>query len=94
MALFNLIHDRKITIWERQRYNVEADTIEEATDILRKYVTQEDFNETHITPTQQEYLDNTTTVLEPEDNDGEETSTIMLDDGSMTMWSNGSEKVS
>lgn len=91
---FRLIHDRKITIWKRQHYNVSANTIEEAADILRKHVTQEEFNDGAITATKYEYLDDSITVLEPEDNDGNETSCIMADDDivkSEALWTNAQE---
>jgi hypothetical protein len=67
---FNFYLDRKVTIWVREQHSIEAESEEEAKkemiEAFKDNFCSESFDE-------QEWLLDTETMLEPEDNGGEST---------------------
>lgn len=92
MALFNLLHHTKETVWYEQRYNVEADTKEQAVQRLLEVINSEDERENqYVTRRDGDYLLETQYKLTPEENDGNDTEIIYMDNNDYTreeLWSN------
>ena len=86
MPLFDLFVDEKVTVWMRQRVEVEAATIQEAALKLAADTCVDVVSSWN-------YLLETTTNLDPLENGGQETRVILsaerAEDGSeLTLWSN------
>jgi hypothetical protein len=80
---FTLYYDTKETVWHRAKCKVKADTLEEATDKLRRVKTagiDDDIKsiEDDVYTYDNEYLLETSDIMTPEENDGQETEIILL----------------
>lgn len=72
MPEFQFAIDRKLSSWDRDRYIIEAETYEQALEVMTK-VFKDDSPEDYIEPDYVECLDGTIEDLDPEDNGGQAT---------------------
>lgn len=80
---FNI--DTKYSIWEREYIYIEAETLEDAKEIMRKKIDEDDYkNDVDYAET----LYDTQTPLTPESNDGYSTIEIYDDEGQI-LFENG-----
>lgn len=88
MANFKFYVDEKRTIWYRSNININANSLEEAKEIIKqKYKDNElDAFTTESGWEQMEYSD---TQLSPEDNDGWATEEVFCDENSELLIDNG-----
>jgi hypothetical protein len=81
---FNFYLDRKVTIWVREQHSIEAESEEEAKkemiEAFKDNFCSESFDE-------QEWLLDTETMLEPEDN-GESTAELFFEDTDKLLTTN------
>ncbi len=76
---FNFKSDRKVTIWHRSHYTVEAATKEEAIELMKKEFEDAEYPEDGVVNfSNGEFLFDTEEVLEPEDNGGQFTRELIL----------------
>lgn len=91
MKTFDLVLDRKCTIWEREYYKIDAETKEEALELLLKSSTggMEDYIEFEYSQTIYDTMENMTV----EENNGFSTEEISLRKGvakkEELLWQNG-----
>lgn len=71
---FDFVVDRKCTVWERTRFSIEAESLEQAKEILRNATDEERcelvYADSHY---ECEYLYETVEMMTPEQNDGDST---------------------
>ena len=79
MAIFELFEDQKVSVWRRTYYTLEADSLEEAVELVK--AGDEDCDECETIYETEEYLD-------PCDNDGEATQEIYEKKTLEMLWDN------
>jgi|GEM_PF-3380128 len=87
MPVFTFVVDEKITIWQRQKVDVEASTLDEAIRTVSEDTAGEGIVST-------EFLLETFSAIAPSDNEGYETRVILHEDVTADgfprpLWSNG-----
>jgi hypothetical protein len=89
MKTFNLYWDRKITTWERNKYAIEAETIEQAVEKLIELIEEDPFDEEEGF-IESETLYDANEYMAPEDNRGQRTEEILNGDSEIepALWKN------
>ena len=70
---FDFVLDTKMTIWSRQKFSIEAATLEEAKEIAKGLVQEGE----EIDPYDVDFIYETEEVMEPEQNEGHATIVLM-----------------
>lgn len=70
---FDFFVDRKCTVWERTRFSIEAETLEQAKEILRNASYEEREELIYADDYECETLHETTEFMTPQENDGQAT---------------------
>lgn len=91
MKKYNFYQDVKMTVWERQHFVIEADTLEEAKEKAAKYATMDVSAEENVICTS-EILYDTEELMTPEENNGMPTIEIYLSGEEKPFITNGDEK--
>ena len=86
MKVFNFFKDKKVTVWEREIYNIEAETQKEALDILLDAV--ENITDWELNP-QLETLYETSSDMSLEENNYNSTLEVIDNETSETIYRNG-----
>lgn len=91
MQKFNYYQDQKVTIWDRVKFTVEAETMEEADSIVKSFV---DFRvgideRTGVEALGSESLFDTEELIEVDENDGFSTIENYNDDSGEILSANG-----
>jgi len=87
---FDFYIDEKVTIWNRLKFTIEAETLEEAKEIA-VYTTTKEREEIEIYDS--ELLFDTLTELEPEDNLNNSTIELYCDEDDELLYDNGNEEL-
>jgi hypothetical protein len=87
---FDFYIDEKVTIWNRLKFTIEAETLEEAKEIAF-YTTTKEREEIEIYDS--ELLFDTLTELEPEDNLNNSTIELYCDEDDELLYDNGNEEL-
>ena len=87
---FEFYIDEKITIWNRLKFSVEAETLEEAKD-MAKFMTINDREDIDFDDTL--FLYDTMEVIEPEDNEGNPTLELYCDKDGEMLYDNANEEL-
>ena len=78
---FGFYQDVKVTVWQRQHFRIEAESIEEAREQAKRYTQFDVSYEDDIDVDEIEWLHDTEEFMTPEDNNGESTIEVYeLDD--------------
>lgn len=78
---FEFYQDVKVTVWQRQHFRIEAESIEEAREQAKRYTQFDVSYEDDIDVDEIEWLHDTEELMTPEDNNGESTIEVYeLDD--------------
>lgn len=78
---FEFYQDVKVTVWQRQHFRIEAESIEEAREQAKRYTQFDVSFEDDIDVDEIEWLYDTEELMIPEDNNGESTIEVYeLDD--------------
>lgn len=87
MPTFRFYKDKKMTIWDRSYFEIEADSLEEATKEAIEYASSEDYAPDNI-----ESMEDTMDEMTVEENHGDPTEELYIDDESGTqgdaIWNN------
>ena len=70
---FEFYQDVKVTVWQRQHFRIEAESIEEAREQAKRYTQFDVSFEDDIDVDEIEWLYDTEELMIPEDNNGEST---------------------
>ncbi len=70
---FEFYQDVKVTVWQRQHFRIEAESIEEAREQAKRYTQLDVSYEDDIDVDEIEWLHDTEELMIPEDNNGEST---------------------
>lgn len=70
---FDFVVDRKCTVWESTRFSIEADSLEQAKEILRNATYEERENLVWTGHAECELVRETTEFMTPQENDGQAT---------------------
>lgn len=86
MKTFNFYKDQKCTIWERAKFEIEAETYEQAVQIVKEM--EENPSMYDEIETRWEFLYETNEQITPEQNGYEATIEIFSDDTNETIFTN------
>lgn len=79
---FDFVVDRKCTVWERTRFSIEAESLEQAKEILRNATEEQRENLTHADYYECELMHDTVEAITPQENGGQATEEwISYEDG-------------
>jgi hypothetical protein len=82
MATFNFELDQKATIWYKTKFQIEAETLEEAKQIAVQKINFQGLEESW------EEIEGTQELIFPNDNDGEPTEELFIQGQENAIWSN------
>ncbi len=85
MAQFNFYLDQKHTIWYRNNFVVEADTFEDAKAQILKVC---ETNSSDLLSDEWETMYDTAEQITPDENGGEPTEEIHVEDSDVIVWTN------